>query len=108
MMIRKAMMNVNINNTNIINQVITSQSPVVLNHPYLQTQNGILDRKEVTAIQIMKYLCPASGIITIIPIILNSNSIENNFNNLDNYLQQNLVFIQTIIECLLHKAKTWR
>ena len=94
-------------------------------------KNGILDKKEVAAIQIMKYLCFAFGIITIILIILNSNSIENNFNNLNNYLQQNLFFNHSKIsisciylstvnlkwlkhgykpsnECLLHKDKTWR
>ena len=94
-------------------------------------KNGILDKKEVAAIQIMKYLCFAFGIITIVLIILNSNSIENNFNKLDSYLQQNLFFNHSKIsvscvylstvnlkwlkhghkpseECLLNKEKTWK
>ena len=55
-------------------------------------KNGILEKKEVSSIKIMKYLCLAFGGFTILLIVLNSNSTENNFNNLNDYLQQNLFF----------------
>ena len=94
-------------------------------------KNGIIDKKEAAAIQLMKYLCFAFGIFTIVLIILNSNSIENNFKNLNNYLQQNLffnhskisvscIYISTVNlrwlkqgykpsdECPLHDDKEWK
>ena len=55
-------------------------------------KNGILEKKEVSSIKIMKYLCLAFGAFTILLIVLNSNSIENNFSDLDEYLRQNLFF----------------
>ena len=55
-------------------------------------KNGILEKKEVTSIKIMKYLCLAFGVFTILLIVLNSTTIEDNFGNLNDYLQQNLFF----------------
>ena len=60
-------------------------------------KNGILEKKEITSVKIMKLLCLCFVALTIILIVLNSSTIENNFENLRDYLQQNLFFNHTKI-----------
>ena len=55
-------------------------------------KNGILEKKEVTSIRIMKYLCFVFGVTTISFICLNSYRIRKNFSNLTEYLSENIYF----------------
>jgi len=55
-------------------------------------KNGILDKKEVSSIRIMKYLCFGFGIATIGFICLDSYRVRKNFKNLTQYLTENLYF----------------
>ena len=55
-------------------------------------KNGILDKKEIQSVRIMKYSSLLFVVLTIILIILDSNTIESNFEDLRDYLQQNLFF----------------
>ena len=55
-------------------------------------KNGILEKKEISSIKLMKYLCFLFGITTIGLIVINNIQIQNNFSNLCDYLTQNLYF----------------
>ena len=55
-------------------------------------KNGILEKREISLVKIMKTLCCIFIVLTIILIIIDSNIIENNFEDLRDYLQQNLFF----------------
>ena len=55
-------------------------------------KNGILDKKEIQSVRIMKYSSLLFVVLTIILIILDSNTIESNFEDLRDYLQQNQFF----------------
>ena len=55
-------------------------------------KNGILEKKEISAIRIMKYLCLIFGISTISLICFDSYRVRKNFKNLTEYLSQNLYF----------------
>ena len=55
-------------------------------------KNGILDKKEISSVRIMKYSSCLFVILTIVLIVIDSNTIESNFEDLRDYLQQNLFF----------------
>ncbi len=55
-------------------------------------KNGILEKKEVTSIRIMKYLCFIFGVTTIGFICLNNYRLRKNFSNLGEYLTENIYF----------------
>ena len=55
-------------------------------------KNGILEKKEVTSIRIMKYLCFIFGVTTIGFICLDNYRLTKNFSNLGEYLTENIYF----------------
>ena len=60
-------------------------------------KNGILEKKEISAIRFMKYLCFIFGIATIGFICLDSYRVRSNFTDLTEYLTENLYFNHTKI-----------
>jgi hypothetical protein len=65
-------------------------------------KNGILEKKEISSIKLMKYLCFLFGISTIGLIVWNNIQIQNNFSNLCDYLSQNLYFnhSKVVVSCV--------
>lgn len=55
-------------------------------------KNGILEKKEVSAIKYMKYLSYIFGLATVLLVFFASQSSNTKFDNLNNYLVQNLYF----------------
>ena len=55
-------------------------------------KNGILEKREISSIQLMKYLCFIFGVSTIGFMLLQLLRTQSNFSNLTEYLSENLYF----------------
>ena len=89
--------NNNLNNNEFISKPSSGPSSVLTKSSidsagFNKLKNGILEKKEISNIKVMKYLCFVFGLFTIGFIIINNLRVKKNFEDLCEYLSQNLYF----------------